>query len=174
MLRHILILLLVFLAAGCGDTYREQLVHDYQRLVVNTTDETQLAKVCKQVIKVEFGQVREGKIPNSYVSTPAKFVDDRSGRTGKAVCYLTFIPYDTYSEVFVQVSRHVVQPGSYRESYYSSDFKGNSHSLATPMESGENLPASRKVIWMNFGRDRSRENRILTMIKDKTGEVKSE
>ena len=174
MLRYILLLMLVCLVAGCGETYRQQLAKDYQRLVVENTDITQLEQVCKLVVKAEFGKLKPGKMANSYVSMPAKFVDDRSGSTGKTVCYLTLIPYDSYSEVFVQVSRHIVQSGSYSNGMYSSGFKGNSHSLATPMESGESLPASRKVRWINIGRDRSRESRILSIISDKLSAVESE
>ena len=166
MLRHMLILLtFALLVSGCGDTYRQQLAKDYQRMIVESNNAQQVEKVCEEIARSEFGKLKPGKIANSYVSNPISFVDKRSGKTGRSVCYLAFIPYETYTEVFVQVSRHIAQDGSFTNSMYSSGFKGNGHALATPMESGENLPASRKVTWVNIGRDRVRENRILSNIK---------
>ena len=167
MLRHVcIIFLLVVFLGGCGDTYREQLAKNYQRLVLESTDAGEVERVCKDVVRAEFGKLRPGKIAHSYVSSPVPFSDKRSSKSGKSVCYLTYIPYETHTEVFVQVSRHIAQAGQYRD-MYSSGFKGNSHELATPMESGDNLPASKRVVWMNIGRDRVRENRILTEIQNR-------
>lgn len=148
--------------AGCGDTINHQLKTDFQRMVV-LGDYDSVANVSSRVLKAYYGSVNHGKTKYFLHAGPLSYFDHTSSRMGQEYCNLAIISHNDFVEIFVQVTRklQVNQLASNLNNNYDTD-----HSIASPMHTGESLPQNRQIQWRYQGRDRTRENAILTEIKN--------
>ncbi len=157
-----LILLMTFVS-GCGNTIREDLTGNFQRVVL-TASAGQCKPVMENVLRSFYTQVGQGKADFILVGGPQRYTDPVSGRIGRETCTVAYLEQGDQQEVFVQVKKEIPDfkmMGMHAQAGYNND----GHMPATPMESGMNLSPSRQVVWRNVGRDFTKEHLILDQIK---------
>ena len=160
----ILVCLLSFLLlSGCGNTMRQELSTQFQRIVIDKADEQKVMQISRQVLINTYGSCKDGKKAGFIVSKPLKFNISKSKRVGSEICTIAILPYENHVELYLQVSNKVMENTTYRD--YSSLSNSNQSDLSTPMERGESLPQFNEPVWRSIGRNTGKESQLLSLIR---------
>lgn len=164
--RFIILLVSVFLLplSGCGNTMRQELSTQFQRLVVDNADEHKVRQVTRQVIMNYYGGCKDGKKKEFLVSKPLKNNNSGARRTSYEICTVAVLPYSDRVELFLQVSNKIIEDSKFGD-YCSVQANPDQSELATPMERGESLPQFRQPQMRSIGRNTYKETQLLTQIK---------
>jgi hypothetical protein len=171
-IRHIHHIYLVFALQlfifGC--TSNRPLTADYSRVPLESTDFNRVFDVCQVIMRAEFGQISTDEQSAVIKTKPEYFVEKSPTLSQwqlRKVAVLRLIEHRGQWWGYLQVSVERLDTRTYEQFRPSSD-TGDYH-IASPMESGETVPRSRKQVWTRLRREHERENQVLIRIRQGIG-----
>jgi hypothetical protein len=154
---------------GCEGDRREQV--QFSRSSLGKAGFDECFDACEKVMRNQFGRVESNREVSMIEAQPQYFEEktavslDMQSFRRVAKIQLKHRSSQWWAYIQVQVER--LDTTTYQQ--FQSLRSGSDHPAASPMETGETAPLSRKVKWSKVRRERQMEQEILALIRQELG-----
>ena len=161
-------LLLMIFTLGC--TADRPLTATHTRTSLGSVEFEQAFSACHSAMRAEFGRVKPDREEKIIVAEPEYFTSDKPGLAGKQLrryAQLKLVSGKDQIWAYLQIRDERLDTGTYQQ--FQPQRTGEDYHKATPMESGESIPWSKRQVWSPLKRLYGREKRVLQQIRQQLG-----
>jgi len=164
----VLVFILLSFSFGCASS--RPLTADYSRVPLESADLNRVFDVCQVIMRAEFGQIVIDEHTSTIKTRPEYFVEKSptlSEWQVRKTAVLRLVEHHDRWWGYLQVCVERLDTRTY-EQFRTSDDHRDYH-VASPMETNETAPLSRRQVWTKLRRDHEREKQVLTRIRQGLG-----
>ncbi len=154
---------------GCEESQREQM--QFSRSSLGKAGFEECFDACEKIMRNQFGRVDSNREAAAIEADPQYFEEkigvSLDSQSCRRVAKIQVKHRNSQWWAYVQVQVERLDTVTYQQ--FQSQRSGRDHPAASPMESGETAPLSRKQKWSKIRRERQTEQEILSLIRQELG-----